>query len=175
MSGHDGFALWVTGIPASGKSSVTGELVKLLRQRRVPVVVLESDEMRKVLTPDPVYSDEERDLFYRQLAGIGSLITRSSVNVIFDATANKRVYRDHARKLITRFLEVQVTCPLEVCRARDPKGIYRMAGRDTAGNVPGIQAPYEPPLKPELTVDGQKSPVVNAEIILVKLKQLLYI
>jgi adenylylsulfate kinase len=98
MSDRQGFAVWLTGIPASGKSSITRELVRLLQARGVTAVVLESDTMRKILTPNPTYGEEERSRFYRSLSLIGELITHSGANVIFDATANKREYRDHARR-----------------------------------------------------------------------------
>lgn len=175
MNEQNGFAVWLTGIPASGKSSIAGELTKKLRARRVPVVVLESDEMRRILAPELDYSDRGRDRFYRQLVLIGQLITRGGISVIFDATANKRAYRDHARRLIAKFLEIYVECPVEVCRRRDTKGIYAAAEAKKATNVPGIQAPYEPPTAPELTVDGQAPPCRSADIILDKLKQFLYI
>jgi len=175
MSIQQGFALWMTGIPASGKSSITRELVKKLSLRGISVVVLESDEMRKILTPEPSYSPEERDAFYRSLTLIGGLLTRNGINVIFDATANRRTYREYARTLIPRFAEVFVSCPLDVCMQRDPKGIYQRAATGTASTVPGVQSPYEPPLNPDLTLDGRKPPEATADAILDKLKQLLYI
>jgi adenylylsulfate kinase len=175
MSDQAGFALWLTGIPASGKSSITRELVKQLHACRVSVVVLESDEMRKILTPMPTYSDEERNQFYRALVLIGTVIIRSGTSVIFDATANKRAYRDRARQAINKFVEVYVVCPQDVCVKRDPKGIYAQAALRTATNVPGIQAAYEPPLSPDLTLDGQALPGLEAAKIMDTLKQLLYI
>jgi adenylylsulfate kinase len=170
-----GFAIWITGLPASGKSSVAGELVRILRERRVPVVVLESDRLRDILTPEPTYREKERDLFYWQMVRIGALITGSGVNVIFDATANKRSFRDEARALIRRFVEIHLDCPLEVCTARDPKGIYARAAQEKASTVPGIQAVYEPPLTPDLRLDGRTAPPENAARVVEKLKQLLYI
>jgi len=175
MSIQQGFALWMTGLPASGKSSITRELVKKLAIRGVSVVVLESDEMRTLLTPEPTYIPEERDAFYRSLTLIGELLTRNGVNVIFDATANKRTYREYARTLIPRFVEIFVLCPLDVCMQRDPKGIYRRAAAGTAGTVPGMQSPYEPPLNPDITLDGRKPPEAEADSVLDKLKYLLYI
>lgn len=175
MSIQQGFAIWMTGLPASGKSSITRELVKKLETRGISAIVLESDEMRKILTPEPTYRQEERDVFYRSLALIGELLSRSGVNVIFDATANKRTYREYARTLIPRFAEVQVTCPLDVCMKRDPKGIYGRATTGKASTVPGLQSSYEPPLSPEVTVDGQVSPKVSADLIFNKLTQLHYI
>jgi adenylylsulfate kinase len=175
MSIQQGFALWLTGIPASGKSAITRELVKKLETQGVSVVVLESDGMRKILTPEPTYSQEERDDFYRSLALIGELITRNGVNVIFDATANKRNYREYARTLITRFIEIFVTCPLDICMQRDPKGIYHRAATGKTSTVPGIQSPYEPPIKPDIALDGRNPPEASADTVLDYLKYLLYI
>jgi adenylylsulfate kinase len=175
MNTGQGFAIWITGIPASGKSSITRELVKKLARRGVRVVVLESDEMRKILTPVPTYDQEERDAFYRSLALIGGLITRSGVPVIFDATANRRAYRDYARTLIPRFVETYVTCPLETCVKRDPKGIYGRAAAGSTSTVPGIQAAYEPPYNPEITLDGRHLPEAAADAIVALLKHRLYI
>ncbi len=170
-----GFAIWLTGIPASGKSSVTRELVDQLRRVRVPVVVLESDRMRTILTPEPTYSEEERDRFYSQLLELGDMIVQCGVNVIFDATANKRSYRDKARSRISRFVEIYLACPLQTCVARDPKHIYEKAAESKTGTVPGIQAVFEPPLSPELSLDGQTAPGDNALRILEELKLLRYI
>jgi adenylylsulfate kinase len=175
MSGNTGFAIWMTGLPASGKSTITRELMNKLKAWGIPAVVLESDEMRRILTPDATYSPEERDRFYRMLVRIGDLLVRSGVNVIFDATANKREYRDHARALIPRFLEVYVHCPLDVCIKRDPKGIYDRAAAGNTGFVPGVQVPYEPPINPEVTLDGQASPESAADTILDAMKRLLHI
>jgi adenylylsulfate kinase len=175
MNTDQGFALWITGIPASGKSSITRELVKKLALRGVSAVVLESDEMRKILTPVPTYTQEERDTFYRTLAMIGDLITRSGVPVIFDATANKRIYREFARTRIPRFVEAYVTCPLEICMKRDPKGIYGRAASGETGTVPGIQEAYEPPHNPDITLDGQKPPETSADAVMHTLKRLLHI
>jgi adenylylsulfate kinase len=175
MSPTQGFAVWITGLPASGKSSITQELMNKLDALEVPVVVLESDKMRRILTPEPTYSEKEREQIYRAIVLIGELITKSGMNVIFDATANQRGYRDHARSVIRRFVEVYVDCPLEICMKRDPKGIYERAMSGTATTVPGVQSSYEPPLHPEVTLDGQNPPEAGAKAIVNKLKSLLYI
>jgi adenylylsulfate kinase len=173
MNNREGFAVWLTGLPASGKSTISRDLARRLRELGFPVVVLESDRMRKILTPRPTYTDPERDLFYSQLVSIGRLITEAGVNVIFDATANKRAYRDEARRVIARFAEIHVDCPVGICMSRDPKGIYAAAGAGRTAAVPGIQAPYEPPLRPELVVDCQAPPEVSAAAILEKVRTLL--
>jgi adenylylsulfate kinase len=117
------------------------------------VEVLESDALRRIFTPHPRYDEEEREAFYRQIVYIGALLARHGVAVIFDATANRRAYRDWARARIPRFIEVYVDTPLEVCMSRDPKGIYR-DGRE----VPGLQAAYEPPLDAEVVIHGDQEP-----------------
>ncbi|MBI5575110.1 MAG: adenylyl-sulfate kinase [Deltaproteobacteria bacterium] len=152
--GGKAFAVWLTGLPSSGKSTVAEKLEVELAARGVNVAVLESDALRKIFTPNPGYGDAERDAFYAGMAYIGGLLVGHGVSVIFDATANLRAYRDRARNEIPGFIEVHVDCPLSVCEARDPKGIYRRAREGKALNVPGVQAGYEPPLRPELVVRG---------------------
>jgi adenylylsulfate kinase len=148
------FAVWITGLPASGKSTITRALVDELAARGVDAAVLESDALRQVLTPHPAYSEEERETFYRSMVYIGSLLVGHGVPVIFDATANRHAYRDAARSRIERFIEVHVDSPLAVCVARDPKGIYRKARSAAASTVPGMQAAYEAPERPDLVVSG---------------------
>jgi adenylylsulfate kinase len=149
----DAFAVWLTGLPASGKSAIAGALKSKLVHAGLAVEVLESDDVRRMVTPEPTYSREERELFYRALAFTGSRLVAHGVPVIFDATANRRAWRDLARRLIPNFVEVAVACPLEVCRRRDPKGIYRRGQTDARATVPGLQETYEPPPAPEVTVD----------------------
>jgi adenylylsulfate kinase len=148
------FAVWMTGLPASGKSTITRALVDELAARSVDVAVLESDALRPVLTPRATYSEEERETFYRAMTYIGALLVTHGVPVIFDATANRRAYRAGARGAIERFNEVYVDCPLDVCIARDPKGIYRKAQLGQASTVPGLQASYEAPEPADVIVSG---------------------
>jgi adenylylsulfate kinase len=150
----EAFAVWITGLPASGKSTIAAALAKQLASRDVDAAVLESDALRKAFAVDR-YDASARDTFYRQMAFVGRLLVKHGVPVIFDATANRRAYRDRARQEISRFLEVYVNTPLEICRARDPKGIYRMAKAGEAANVPGLQEPYEPPQSPDLVLRGE--------------------
>jgi adenylylsulfate kinase len=140
------FALWLTGHSGSGKSAIARELVRRLHQRGVEVSVLESDVMRTQLTPLPRYDEADREFFYAMLLEVGVVLLGKGRPVVFDATANRRAYREAARKRIARFAEVYVDTPLEVCVARDPKGLYRQ----------GMKIPYEPPLAPELVVHGNE-------------------
>ena len=151
------FAVWLTGLPASGKSAIARELVRALHEKGVDITVLESDVMRTQITPFPRYDEAERELFYDVLAELGAFLVRRGRAVLFDATGSRRRYRDAARLRIERFCEVYVDTPLEACRARDPKGLYRAASEGRAANFPGTQAPYEPPLAPELVVHGERA------------------
>jgi Adenylylsulfate kinase and related kinases len=160
------FAVWMTGLPASGKSTITRALVDELGARGIDVAVLESDTLRQVLTPRATYSEEERETFYLAMTHIGSLLVKHGVPVIFDATANRRAYRAGARAAIERFMEVYVDCPLDVCIARDPKGIYRKAQSGQASTVPGLQASYEAPGHADVVVSGHdESPEAGAHMI----------
>ena len=149
-----GFALWITGLPASGKSVVSAALAKQLRTRGVETVVLESDALRKEFSTHPSYDSTDRDYFYGSVAFIGKVLTDHGLPVIFDATANRRAYRDRARTQIRKFMEIYIDSPLEVCIKRDPKGIYRNALAGQSDNVPGLQAQYEAPENPEVVIHG---------------------
>ena len=170
------FAVWITGLPASGKSTLARALKIRLAKRGVNAAVLESDVLRQILSDQPGYDPQQRDVFYRLLAYIGVLLVEYGVPVIFDATANRREYRDRARQQIPRFLEVYVKCPLETCIARDPKGIYRQAVEGAATNVPGLQAAYEPAEAPDVLIAADtESPEAGAARIIGQLIEKSYI
>ena len=154
MNRSQSFAIWVTGLPASGKSTIVSALKPRLEAMGLTVEVLESDEVRRVVTPIPTYSEEERDLFYRALAFTGQKLVAHGVTVVFDATASRRVYRDFARSVISRFIEVSVECPLATCMERDKKGTYRKGQLGESLTVPGLQSLYEAPIDPDLRIDG---------------------
>jgi adenylylsulfate kinase len=150
------FALWMTGLPASGKSSITAALVARLRPRGIDPVVLESDAFRKYFSPRATYTEEDRSLFYRGLVEVAASYVERGLPVIIDATGNRRAYRRPARERFPKFLEVFVDCPLEICMERDPKGIYRKGHEGSATAVPGLQADYEPPLHPEVRIRSDR-------------------
>jgi adenylylsulfate kinase len=147
------FAVWLTGLSGSGKSAIARALVAALHARGVDCSILESDVLRTQLTPFPRYDDADRDFFYGALADLGRRLVAQGRPVVFDATANRRRYRDAARASIARFLEAYVDTPLEVCAARDPKGLYQDA---RVRSLPGVQADYEPPLAPEIVLQGDR-------------------
>jgi adenylylsulfate kinase len=174
MDEQPGFAIWLTGLPASGKSSVARELRQMLAARSVPALILDSDELRRILTPQPTYSAAERDWFYGVIASLAAWLTQNGLNVLIAATAHRRAYRDQARLRIARFAEVYVRCPLAVCQQRDPKGLYAQAHAGQTADLPGIGIDYEPPSAADVVVDtDQVSPSEAARQILEQLSAVL--
>jgi adenylylsulfate kinase len=160
-----GWCVWITGLPGSGKSVVADAFRGLLTARSIRAQLLSSDELRQVMTPEPSYSLQERDMVYATLVYFARLLTLNGVNVVIDATGNLRHYRDDARGQIPNFFEVYLECPLDICMKREinrgktfhaPKRIYSKALEGKAPTVPGVGQPYEPPLGPELTLDTTK-------------------
>ena len=167
------WVVWFTGLPGCGKTTIAKEVKAGLEDRGIRVKVLELDEIRRVITPKPSYSDQERDVVYASLAYMAKLLSEAGTNVIIDATANRRRYRDLARELIPQFAEVYVKASLASCIERErgrkavysPKGIYAKAGGEGAA-VPGVNVAYEEPLNPGVVVDAESvSPDQNAVVV----------
>jgi adenylylsulfate kinase len=160
------WAIWITGLPGSGKSALAQAAAAALQAAGEPVRVLELDQIRQTLTPRPTYTDRERDVVYRALVYMAAVLTEVDVPVIIDATAHRRAWRELARREIPRFAEVQLLCPPDVCRERErtraaghaPRGIYPRAGRPGA-TVPGVDVPYEPARAAELVIDTEREAV----------------
>ena len=149
------WAIWITGAPASGKTTLARAFRDLAAAGGVRAVHLESDALRRILTPEATYEREERDRFYCQLAEIAALLVSQAIPVIVDATAPRRAHRENARARIPRFFEVFVDTPESLRRARDPKGLYRLADEGGAPRLPGATDVYEVPEKPDLVISGQ--------------------
>ncbi len=168
--------IWITGLPGSGKSTVASAL-----KEKVPdSVILRIDELRKIVTPEPTYSDIERDYVYRSLVFTSKIICELGHNVIIDATGNRKSWRQLARELIPDFIEVYLECPVDLCIEREkarvdthsaPKKIYE---KGKAGwPVPGINVPYELPEEPELIIDTEtESPEEAAKRIVNLIKKM---
>lgn len=163
------WAIWITGPPGSGKSVIARGVEDQLRGLGQAVTRLELDEIRKCITPAPQYTDRERDVVYRALGYMATLLVEAGTPVLIDATAHRRVWRDLVRDSIRHFAEVQLVCPLAICRERErerkpghaPRNIYEQAGRPGA-TVPGVDVAYEAALAPELLIDTSQQTVGEA-------------
>ena len=160
------WAIWLTGPPASGKTTIARAILDRLSRIGVAAVWLESDALRRILTPQADYSPEERDRFYAWVAGLAALLAGQGFNVLVDATAPRRAHRQQLRDRVPRLLEVLVEAPRDVREARDPKGLYRRARSGGAPHLPGATEPYEPPLDPDLVLSGTAPPGENALLVL---------
>lgn len=161
----DGWCVWITGLPGSGQSTIARALLKELEKHGLHAQILSSDMLRRVITPKPAYSKQERDMVYGAVVFVAELLTQNGVDVVIDATGNRRRYRDHARKKIPQFLEAYVRCPLEICVEREarrkksfyaPKEIHQKAFTGKSLSVPGVGASYEEPVAPEVIVDSDR-------------------
>lgn len=154
------FALWLTGLPGSGKSAIAKEIKNLVKD----VTILRLDEIRKGITPKPEYTEEERDEVYEALVTMAVMLSKEGKNVIIDATGHRRKWRENARKRIKNFYEVWVRCPLEVCMKREAgrkdnpttANLYKKTLRGEIKNLPGLGVPYEEPEKPDMVIDSDK-------------------
>ncbi|MCL4491735.1 MAG: adenylyl-sulfate kinase [Nitrospirae bacterium] len=154
-----GFVIWLTGLPGSGKSTIADGVKELFPG----FVVLRMDKLREIVTPEPAFSESERDLVYRAIVYTAKTLSDLGHEVIIDATGNMRKWRELARLLVPNFAEIYLKCSLQVCAGREasradtrgaPPEIYK---KGKAGwPVPGMQVPYEEPLNPELVVDTDK-------------------
>jgi len=157
-----GWAVWLTGMPGSGKSTLARLVSRKLLTHNVRTQVVSIEMVREVLTPRPKYTEKERDIVYGALVLVTKLLAQNGVNVIVDATANRRKYRDAARRSIRQFAEVYLKCPLRVCVQREtrrkkrfgaPSRIYLKGKTGASKTVPGLGVPYEEPFSAELVLD----------------------
>ena len=148
-----GFVVWFTGVPASGKSTVATLVEEQLRSRGLQVENLDSDEVRANISPNLGYTLEARDENTKRLAFLGKLLSRNGVAVLITAVSSLRKFRDRARAQIDNFAEVYVTCPLEECQSRDPKGLYKRAEEGKVNDIAGMHQPYEEPLNAEVVLE----------------------
>lgn len=158
MKNGDAFVVWLTGLPGSGKTTIALLLAEKLRQEGLKVEVLDGDEVRKNLSPDLGFSRQDRETHAKRVAYVSHLLARNGIVVIVALISPFRASREYARSLIGKenFIEVWAKCPIEICKKRDPKGLYKKAEEGKINNLTGLQDPYEPPLSPDIVVDTEK-------------------
>jgi adenylylsulfate kinase len=173
---NTGVTIWFTGLSGAGKSTLSKIVEERLRARGRNVEIMDGDEVRQNLNKGLGFSREDRDTNIKRIAYVCKLLTRNGVYCISAAIAPYREARGWAREQIGNFVEVYVKCPLEVCRQRDVKGLYKLADEGKIQNFTGVSDPYEEPEHPELVVETDKeTPDESATRIIAKLEELGYL
>jgi sulfate adenylyltransferase len=164
-----GVCLWFTGLSGSGKTTTAERVRELIEARGRTVTMLDGDAVRAHLSKGLGFSREDRDENVRRVGFVAAEIVRHGGICVCALVSPYRATRDEVRRLVgtDSFVEVFVDTPLEVCRARDVKGLYAGAGRGEVAAMTGVDDPYEPPLTPELRLDTLTSDVEhNAALVI---------
>jgi adenylylsulfate kinase len=173
---NTGFTIWFTGLSGAGKSTLAKVIEWRLKEQVRNVEILDGDRVRTHLSKGLGFSREDRDTNIKRIAFVCSLLTRNGVVCVSAAIAPYREAREWARREIGDFVEVYVKCPIEVCRQRDVKGLYKLVDEGKIKNFTGVDDPYEEPENPELVIETDKESVAESvSRIFAKLVELGYL
>jgi bifunctional enzyme CysN/CysC len=163
--------LWLTGLSAAGKSTLADLVEQSLHRAGYHTILLDGDNIRHGLNRDLGFTDEDRVENIRRVAEVAKLMVQAGLIVIVSFISPFRSERRMARSLFGEgeFMEIYLDTPLDVCEARDPKGLYKLARAGKLPNLTGIGSPYEPPEHAELVLAGTRPPQVLAEEVLATL------
>jgi bifunctional enzyme CysN/CysC len=161
IKGQQPSVIWLTGLSGSGKSTLANVLERRLVEMGRHTMLLDADNIRHGLNCDLGFSEAERIENIRRIGEVAKLMTDAGLIVITAFISPFQAERDMVRALLPdgKFLEVYLSTPLEVCEARDPKGLYSKVRRGEIPNFTGISSPYEEPLQPELRINTATLPV----------------
>jgi adenylylsulfate kinase len=152
--------IWLTGLPASGKTTLATRVVSEL-SKRVKIEHLDGDSIRR-LFPNAGFSRADRDEHVKRVAHLASRLEAHGIFVVVSLVSPYADARNAARAMCKRFIEVYVATPLAECQRRDPKGLYARARRGEISGFTGVDDPYEPPEQPALTINTMTTSVENA-------------
>ncbi|MET0087440.1 MAG: adenylyl-sulfate kinase [Sedimenticola sp.] len=154
-NGHKSVILWFTGLSGAGKSTIAHAVEETLYQLGCDTYVLDGDNVRHGLCGDLGFSDDDRTENIRRIGEMAKLFLDAGVITISAFISPFKADRQRARDLVEEgdFIEVHCHCPLDVCEARDPKGLYKKARAGLIKGYTGISSPYEEPEEPEIKVD----------------------
>ncbi|RMF20369.1 MAG: adenylyl-sulfate kinase [Cyanobacteria bacterium J083] len=147
---QSGVTVWFTGFSGAGKTTISQALTHKLKTEGYKLEVLDGDIVRENLTKGLGFSKEDRDENIRRIGFVSHLLTRNGVIVLVSAISPYRAIREEVKAKIGDFVEVFVNAPIEVCEARDVKGLYKRARAGEIKQFTGISDPYEPPLNPDI-------------------------
>jgi len=157
---HRGGILWFTGLSGAGKSTLAIDLERALFAERYQVYTLDGDNVRQGLSADLGFSPEDRAENIRRVGEVAALFAEAGFVVITAFISPYRADRERIRAAHPKYFnEIFINAPLEVCEARDSKGLYRRARAGELKEFTGVSAPYEPPLAPELELRTAEKPV----------------
>ncbi len=159
LNGHKSVVVWFTGLSGSGKSTLAHAVEEVLHRQGCRTFVLDGDNVRRGLCADLGFSPEDRRENLRRIAEMARLFLEAGVITLAAFISPMCADRERVKKIVgaENFLEVYVRCPVEVCEARDVKGMYRRARTGQIRDFTGISAPYEPPEAPALVVDTDRN------------------
>jgi adenylyl-sulfate kinase len=149
----NGFCIWLTGLPCSGKTSLAQALAPLLRERGWNVELLDGDEVRRGISSDLGFGRAARETHAERVTFIAKLLARNGVIPIVALISPYATSRARARSEIGRFVEVYVSTPIGLCEQRDVKGLYRRARQGEIKEMTGVDDPYEVPEHPDIRID----------------------
>ena len=171
-----GFVVWLTGLPAAGKSTVARLVATDLESRGLLVDRLDGDVVRERLTRGLGFSKEDRDANIARIGWVASRLARAGAAVVVSAISPYEEARNEARRLVEEhgaFVLVHVATSVDVCERRDPKGLYAKARAGEIQGFTGIDDPYEIPQDPELRLQTEgRTPEESAAVVLAKLEEL---
>ncbi|VFP80238.1 adenylyl-sulfate kinase [Candidatus Erwinia haradaeae] len=156
LHGHKGVALWFTGLSGSGKSTIADAVEKELYQMGISSYLLDGDNIRNGLCKDLNFTHNDRKENIRRIGEVVKLMVDAGLIVLIALISPYRIERQKIRKILPRdcFLEIFVDTPLSTCESRDPKGLYKQARNGKINNFTGIHSEYQPPLQPDLRLNG---------------------
>jgi len=169
--GLRGATVWFTGLSGSGKSTIANELERLLVAAGQPAYVLDGDNLRHGMNADLGFGAADRDENVRRVAEVARLFADAGLVALVPLISPYRQARERARRAHDvaglPFVEVFVDTPIEICEARDPKGLYRKARAGEITGFTGIDDPYEAPANPELVLrpDGGDAATLAAQVL----------
>ena len=172
LNKHKSVVLWFTGLSGSGKSTLAGLVEEELHRLGYHTYLLDGDNIRHGLNSNVDFSLEGRKENIRRIGEVSKLFTDAGVIVLTAFISPLREDRDRVRSILGtgEFIEIFVNCPVEVCEARDVKGLYKKARAGEIMDFTGINSPFEQPLNPEITIHSdQVSPEEGAQLILEKI------
>jgi adenylyl-sulfate kinase len=154
-----GFTVWLTGLPASGKTEIATRLEESLLERGLEAERIDEGEIRDQFLPGVGFDRQAWEGLIRFLGSVCNLLTRNGAVAVASTVSPYRDTRNALRSQIGRFVEVYVKCPAEVCEKRDRTGNYERARRGEHKGFTGVDAPYEEPVQPEILLDAEHEDV----------------